>query len=65
MYVYIQSAAARFQTDSDSVSLCKVTNWGDAFWTGMEKMVYVLLFLALLFYSTARIPLKFNITGKC
>ena len=46
------------------VILRKVTNWGDAFWTGMEKMVYFLLFPALLFYSTARVPLKFDTTGK-
>ncbi|WP_034295786.1 AEC family transporter [Herbaspirillum sp. RV1423] len=42
----------------------RITNWGDAFWTGMEKMVYYLLFPALLFYSTARLQLNLASTGK-
>ncbi|MGS0741536.1 AEC family transporter [Glaciimonas sp. GG7] len=46
------------------VILRKVTDWGDAFWTGAEKLVYFLLFPALLFYSTARTPLHFDTTGK-
>ncbi|MDY7580067.1 AEC family transporter [Herbaspirillum sp. RTI4] len=42
----------------------RMTNWGDTFWTGVEKMVYYLLFPALLFYSTARLKLHFETTGR-
>jgi malonate transporter len=41
----------------------RITNWGEAFWAGMEKMVYYLLFPALLFYSTARLQLNLATTG--
>ncbi|MDY7545023.1 AEC family transporter [Glaciimonas sp. GNP009] len=46
------------------VILRRTTDWGDAFWTGAEKLVYYLLFPALLFYSTARTVLHFDTTGK-
>jgi predicted permease len=44
--------------------LIRTTDWGDAFWTGLEKLVYFILFPALLFVSTARTPLDFQTTGK-
>jgi predicted permease len=44
--------------------LMRVTKWGYEFWAGMEKMVYFVLFPALLFYSTSRTPLDFSTTGK-
>jgi malonate transporter len=46
------------------VIIFRITNWGEAFWAGMEKMVYYLLFPALLFYSTARLQLNLATTGK-
>jgi len=46
------------------VILMRITKWGVEFWAGMEKMVYFVLFPALLFYSTARTPLDFSVTGK-
>lgn len=46
------------------VIIYRITNWGDTFWAGMEKMVYYLLFPALLFYSTARLQLNLATTGK-
>jgi predicted permease len=45
------------------VIIFRITNWGEAFWAGMEKMVYYLLFPALLFYSTARLQLNLTTTG--
>lgn len=45
-------------------ALMRLTDWGTGFWTGLEKLVYFVLFPALLFYSTARTPLDFNATGK-
>ncbi|MFL9926455.1 AEC family transporter [Herbaspirillum lusitanum] len=42
----------------------RISNWGEAFWTGMEKLVYYQLFPALLFYSTARLQLDLASTGK-
>ncbi len=44
--------------------LIRMTNWGPAFWSGMEKLVYYILFPALLFYATTRAPLEFATTGK-
>ncbi|TCS38348.1 hypothetical protein EDC30_10284 [Paucimonas lemoignei] len=44
--------------------LYRTTNWGQAFWMGAEKLVYYVLFPALLFYSTTRAPLDFASTGK-
>ena len=46
------------------VVIYRITSWGDDFWTGMEKLVYYLLFPALLFYSTARLQLHLETTGK-
>jgi len=46
------------------LALVRTTNWGPAFWNGLEKLVYYLLFPALLFVSTARTPLDFHATGK-
>ena len=43
--------------------LFRITDWGDAFWAGAEKLVYFVLFPALLFYSTSRTPLHFETTG--
>jgi malonate transporter len=34
------------------------------FWNGLEKLVYFILFPALLFYSTSRTPFDFGETGK-
>jgi predicted permease len=45
-------------------ALMRLANWDAAFWTGLEKLVYFVLFPALLFYSTARTPLDFSTTGK-
>jgi len=44
--------------------LFRVTNWGQEFWNGAEKLVYYVLFPALLFYSTTRTPLDLSSTGK-
>ncbi len=44
--------------------LMRFTDWGVPFWTGMEKLVYYILFPALLFYATSRAPLDFASTGK-
>lgn len=44
--------------------LIRLTRWGPDFWTGLEKLVYFVLFPALLFVSTARTPLDFGTTGK-
>lgn len=46
------------------VLLMRMTRWGDQFWAGLEKMVYYVLFPALLFYSTSRTPLDFSVTGR-
>lgn len=43
--------------------LMRFANWGSEFWSGVEKLVYYVLFPALLFYSTARTPLDFASTG--
>lgn len=44
--------------------LFRLSRWGDEFWVGMEKLVYYVLFPALLFYSTARSPINFVSTGQ-
>jgi malonate transporter and related proteins len=44
--------------------LKRFSDWGDGFWAGLEKLVYHILFPALLFYATARTPLDFDSTGK-
>lgn len=46
------------------VILMRTTRWGSEFWAGLEKMVYYVLFPALLFYSTSRTPLDFSATGR-
>ncbi|WP_025916571.1 AEC family transporter [Herminiimonas sp. CN] len=38
--------------------------WGDDFWPGVDRLVYFILFPALLFYSTARTPFDFHATGN-
>lgn len=43
--------------------LMRYTDWGSAFWGGVEKLVYYYLFPALLFYSTARTKFDFASTG--
>lgn len=45
------------------VVVYRIVAWGDAFWAGLEKLVYFLLFPALLFYSTARLQLDLAVTG--
>ena len=44
--------------------LIRITDWGQSFWTGLEKLVYFVLFPALLFVSTSRTPLDFQATGS-
>jgi malonate transporter len=46
------------------VILYRTTKWGGSFWLGMERMVYYVLFPALLFQSTARLELHLDETGK-
>ncbi|KAF1042050.1 MAG: hypothetical protein GAK35_02936 [Herbaspirillum frisingense] len=45
------------------VLVYRITHWGDEFWAGLEKLVYFLLFPALLFHSTARLHLDLAVTG--
>lgn len=44
--------------------LVRMAAWSPAFWTGLEKLVYYVLFPALLFYATSRTVLDFATTGK-
>ncbi len=44
-------------------SLARLANWGGHFWSGVEKMVYYLLFPALLFYTTSRTTFSFQTSG--
>ncbi|WP_019139454.1 AEC family transporter [Noviherbaspirillum massiliense] len=44
--------------------LMRITDWGQPFWSGLEKLVYYVLFPVLLFYSTARTPFDFASAGK-
>lgn len=44
--------------------LMRFTGWGTPFWDGLEKLIYFILFPALLFYSTARAPFDLGSTGK-
>lgn len=44
--------------------LYRITRWGDDFWRGLEKIVYYLLFPALLFQSTAKLQLNLESTGQ-
>jgi predicted permease len=43
--------------------LVRITNWGADFWSGSEKLIYYVLFPALLFYSTSRAPINFGDAG--
>jgi malonate transporter len=45
-------------------ALFRGTGWALEFWSGLEKLVYFVLFPALLFYSTARTPFDFNDSGR-
>lgn len=42
----------------------RTMRWSDEFWPGVDRMVYFILFPALLFYSTARTPFDFHATGN-
>lgn len=44
--------------------LYRITGWGDDFWRGLEKLMYYLLFPALLFQSTAKLQLNLHSTGQ-
>lgn len=44
--------------------LARYANWGGHFWAGVEKIVYFLLFPALLFYTTSRTHFDFHATGR-
>jgi malonate transporter len=44
--------------------LARFTDWGPQFWSGLEKLVYYVLFPSLLFYATARTSFDFASTGK-
>ena len=44
--------------------LFRFTRWEPAFWAGLEKLVYYVLFPSLLFDATARAPLDFASTGN-
>lgn len=44
--------------------LARYTNWGPAFWSGLEKLVYYVLFPSLLFHATARMSFDYASTGK-
>ena len=39
--------------------LNRITAWGRGFWGGLEKLIYYVLFPALLFHSIARTPIDF------
>ena len=41
------------------VVLSRITNWGRDFWSGLEKLIYYVLFPALLFFSIARQQIDF------
>lgn len=44
--------------------LYRITDWGTEFWSGMEKLVYYLLFPALLLHSTAALQLHLESTRQ-
>ncbi|CAN5819888.1 AEC family transporter [soil metagenome] len=44
--------------------LARKTNWGGHFWAGVEKMVYYVMFPALLFYTTSHTTFHFETTGR-
>jgi malonate transporter len=44
--------------------LVRVTSWGPQFWSGLEKLVYYVLFPSLLFHATARTSFDFASAGN-
>lgn len=44
--------------------LKRTMRWSADFWSGVDRLVYFILFPALLFYSTARTPFNFQATGN-
>ena len=44
--------------------LYRYSSWGIDFWPGLEKLVYFILFPALLFYATSRAPFDFSQSGR-
>jgi hypothetical protein len=44
--------------------LARHAHWGGHFWAGVEKIVYFIMFPALLFYTTARTQFDFHATGR-
>jgi malonate transporter len=46
------------------VMLYRRTAWGTDFWSGLEKLVYFILFPALLFHATSRTPFDFSQSGR-
>ncbi|HEY5801159.1 MAG TPA: AEC family transporter [Burkholderiaceae bacterium] len=52
-----------FALIASGVLLRRFTGWGDSFWGGLEKLVYFMLFPALLFRTTARTAFAFDTTG--
>lgn len=43
--------------------LARLSHWGGHFWAGVEKIVYYIMFPALLFYTTAKTHFDFHATG--
>ncbi|MBC3871602.1 AEC family transporter [Undibacterium oligocarboniphilum] len=43
--------------------LARISHWGGHFWAGVEKIVYFIMFPALLFYTTSRTQFDFHATG--
>ncbi|MBI1773353.1 MAG: AEC family transporter [Burkholderiales bacterium] len=43
--------------------LARHAHWGGHFWAGVEKIVYFIMFPALLFYTTSRTRFDFHSTG--
>jgi hypothetical protein len=44
--------------------LMRFTDWGPQFWSGLERLIYYILFPALLFYSTAHTAFDFSNTSR-
>lgn len=44
--------------------LMRLTDWGSQFWSGLERLIYYILFPALLFYSTAHTSFDFANTSR-
>ncbi len=45
------------------VLLARITDWGRDFWAGLEKLIYYVLFPALLFQSIAKNQIDFSLAG--